>query len=318
MTNITPLLCRICGDPVPASAIVVRDARKGPVYQCSGCGSVLLITDQTQLHTVFSGIPQKQNLRLLRSILSAVDAWTDVGHLRQQFYVNWLVHYADLRSVRSVLDIGCGDGTLLRAFWKAGRTISGYEPHRPTVATSRVRHAIHVDYFDGTTALGETFDLLVLGQNLYYWYDSLAILEKADTLLNPEGYLFITTGNTDDPRILDGVQSHAPTILSHQAIVQHLGTLGYQLLVSEAHEPRHTPWIDWCRDRLIRAVPSAQPLAVLMHSLARYAVIWARGSYEHRTGYHRFLLAQKSGGLRAARRIEEVEGTARHEAEARA
>lgn len=318
MQNLTTIPCRVCSAPIPATAIVVRDTRKGPVYQCPTCQSVLLITDQTQMHTVFSGVSQKQNFRWLRAILATVDVWTDIGHLRQQFYVTWLIHHADLQAVRSVLDIGCGDGTLLHAFWRQGRTIRGYEPHRPTVAASRVSRAIRTDYFDASTRVGATYDLVVLGQNLYYWYDSPAILATADALLNPGGYLFITTGNTDDPRILDGIQAHVPTILSHHAIVAQLGALGYRVLVSEAHEPRRTPWLDWLRDRMTTALPPAQPAIAMGYALARYVMVWARGSYEATPGYHRFLLVQKSGGLRRERRVESVERTARHEAEARA
>lgn len=278
--------CRVCASLVPQDQIRVRDPRKGPVYKCPSCSSVLLVTETEGFIRIFSGPTDGDSLP--KRALALIGAKADLSRFVQRHYFDWLSRNADLSRVRSVLDVGCGDGTLLSELARGGRRILGYEASRAKVSVSPIRKYLINDYFDQATVLDEKFDLIVMGQNISYFYDSLGILAKVDGSLAEGGYLFITTANTDDPRILDGVQLHAPTILSRDAITNFLERRSYRVVKTELCEPRNTL-------RGWRRLLKRFPLSIHLHNLYHYVILSLTGPYEVSSqGYHLFILAQKS------------------------
>ena len=101
--------------------------------------------------------------------------------------------------VRSVLDVGCGNGNYLRLLSGQGYAVTGVEPEATAVEISR-RHTPGVDvvqagvYDDAATVLGQRqFDLVMSIEVIEHLYLPRALPRFAHAALRPGGYLLIST-----------------------------------------------------------------------------------------------------------------------------
>jgi len=172
-------MCEVCG----ASANL-RDVGRGSLWQCTACSHVMRDLDLCA--------PRR------------ADAWggSGIGERvrvdRTYRRVRTLVRSA---RVRRVLDVGCGDGALLRRFHDDGAEVVGCDPGmlgRPLDATLDAQGALHACTLDELGDVGD-FDLVL----------AVHVIEHLPTpnlqpLLNrvrPGGYFYAITPAADSRQI---------------------------------------------------------------------------------------------------------------------
>jgi SAM-dependent methyltransferase len=99
----------------------------------------------------------------------------------------------------TLLDVGCGDGGGLSAFYDAGMHCTGFDIEERRVelanllAGKRTFHLTTGDiYIDDYPFKGQTFDLVVLHDVFEHLEHKAAVLEKLAAYANPDGFVFIT------------------------------------------------------------------------------------------------------------------------------
>jgi len=113
--NPTEQMYRACG------AEIGNSERRHNAYRCATCASVCL---QSVERKKFHG--RKREVTLLRRLAWWILARTAYQNIPMRHYYEWLSQR--LRTIGSVLDVGCGDGSLPRYFRDAGATVDGIEP----------------------------------------------------------------------------------------------------------------------------------------------------------------------------------------------
>jgi SAM-dependent methyltransferase len=150
-----------------------------------------------------------------------------------------LRNHNDLRSVRSVLDVGCGPGTNASHFLHADYT--GLDANMSYIEYAQRRYGrkfIVVDVCSYVPPLGSRFDLILLNSFLHHIDDenTLRILSNLKTLLTPDGHI----------HVLDLVMPENPSIARFLAQydrgdfprpLDKWGTLFEQIFKKEVFEP---------------------------------------------------------------------------------
>jgi SAM-dependent methyltransferase len=108
-----------------------------------------------------------------------------------------------LGSARTLLDIGCGDGALLREATSRGLQAVGVEGGVRNAATARAVSGAEViqGHFEGVSLDGRSFDLITCVHVLEHVVDPLPFLRKARSLLGAGGRLFIEVPNVLRPQM---------------------------------------------------------------------------------------------------------------------
>ncbi len=102
---------------------------------------------------------------------------------------------------RSVLDVGCGQGTLAEAIRKKGYTVWGVECESGAVerARPRVDRVVPADLNDlalvKAELAGKTFDYIIFSDVLEHVYDPLGTLRNYIQFLSPNGRILISLPN---------------------------------------------------------------------------------------------------------------------------
>jgi SAM-dependent methyltransferase len=115
--------------------------------------------------------------------------------------IDWMAAHA--KGPR-ILDIGCSDGILALLLARTGRYVVGVDIELSAIAAARelldtepaaVHKRVELRVADALTVdLGESaFDTVVLGEVIEHLADPSAMLDRAATLLKPEGRLVLTT-----------------------------------------------------------------------------------------------------------------------------
>jgi SAM-dependent methyltransferase len=105
-------------------------------------------------------------------------------------------------TTKTVLDIGCNDGTQLDYYKKLGYTTIGVDPAENLYRESSKRHEIYCDYFNQnfleTSYIHETEFGLITAQNVFaHGPDPLTFLKTAKSLMNDETTLIIQTSQAN-------------------------------------------------------------------------------------------------------------------------
>jgi 2-polyprenyl-3-methyl-5-hydroxy-6-metoxy-1,4-benzoquinol methylase len=116
-------------------------------------------------------------------------------------YVEYMEWYADFcietfgRNPRSVLDIGCNDGSQLNAFKARGLRTYGVDPAENLYPISSQNHNVKCGYFDKNY---EQFTDIITIQNAFaHNPNPLEFLKNCKRNLEPEGLIFIQTSQSD-------------------------------------------------------------------------------------------------------------------------
>lgn len=115
-------------------------------------------------------------------------------------YFDWFAQFASENdnSSKTVLDIGCNDGSQLDAFKKLGLTTFGIDPAENLHATSSKKHYVVCDYFNDKSYQNEIknnlfFDIVVCQNAFAHNYDQLNFLKNMSRVCSDDGYIYITT-----------------------------------------------------------------------------------------------------------------------------
>ena len=106
-------------------------------------------------------------------------------------YYGWISR--ETASCASVLDVGCGDGTLCAYLDDDGRSVTGIDPDEACILTARARRCENAEFLCGdflTQPFDRKFDAVVFVASLHHMEMKPAV-QKATALLNPGGRLLI-------------------------------------------------------------------------------------------------------------------------------
>jgi 2-polyprenyl-3-methyl-5-hydroxy-6-metoxy-1,4-benzoquinol methylase len=120
-------------------------------------------------------------------------------------YFDWFVN--DIIDIfgstpKTVLDIGCNDGSFLNAWGGTGTTTYGVDPAENLYAISSKNHNVHCGFFTGKEYSGIKFDVITCMNAFAHNADQLSMLVNARDRLSENGLIFCTTSQVD--MILNG------------------------------------------------------------------------------------------------------------------
>jgi len=152
----------------------------------SGEGFVRSLKTQSQLDYVWhSGNASPVHGYIDCAVLAAIDA-----DLRRR-----VPTHSDYR----VIDVGCGNGTLLGQLRCLGATVAGCEPSPDGVKFARaslgedVRVECLSGYDDLSAAFGGGWDVVVSTEVIEHLYDPRLFVRRVRDVLRPDGLLILTT-----------------------------------------------------------------------------------------------------------------------------
>lgn len=105
-----------------------------------------------------------------------------------------------VKTNKTVLDIGCNDGTQLDYYKKMGYTTIGVDPAKNLYEKTSKRHEIYCDYFENSfiSALAEAELGLIVAQNVFaHGPDPLHFLQMAKAIMNDDTTLIIQTSQAN-------------------------------------------------------------------------------------------------------------------------
>ena len=106
---------------------------------------------------------------------------------------------------RSILDIGCGPGTGLKAFQDQGWSVTGVEPDPVRAKVANETHKLNVlnCTAEAMPDQKEKYDLILIKQTIHFFTDEKLnhLLNLAKERLNPKGKLLIFSLKTKNNKI---------------------------------------------------------------------------------------------------------------------
>ncbi|HXF95825.1 MAG TPA: class I SAM-dependent methyltransferase [Gemmatimonadales bacterium] len=194
------MTCKLCGSPDLPLFYTQGDRRQHRFYRCPRCRLVV--------YDVTAGVSQE------KYVLRAVDpeAPTRQNRAHRQTYA-FIRRYASPPG--RLLDLGCGDGTILYLARRDGWEVRGVELFPEQAALLRERLGLPVEASDITRYGGDpaSCDVVVLTHVLEHLPDPVAALRKIRDLLKPGGVGVLEFPNIDGldqrvRRLLDRLGIH--------------------------------------------------------------------------------------------------------------
>jgi SAM-dependent methyltransferase len=200
------LSCLACGEKNNFHTFSVRETmlRIGDLHQygeCQNCGSIQNLEPPKDLsryypNHYYSLSSKKENT--LKTWLRTQRACHGLGKINpigaistlllgQPYFVPWL-KYAQVTCDSTILDIGCGGGTLLRHLHACGyQNLTGVDPFLPSSIEMPGIQLLKVEI----ESVNETYDLIMLHHSLEHMVQPLSTLKQITRLLNPNGVALI-------------------------------------------------------------------------------------------------------------------------------
>ena len=175
--------CIACGSSHISDHVV--DFKKINIAKCSSCGFQFMN-------------PQYSNAYLAEFYSQYIDAkdfegWNTTSLYVHDFYLSLCEKYI---APGKLLDIGCGNGHLMKAATDRSWSIQGYDIDKDT--TEKVSSRLNIKVYSGdflTTDLGTDYDLITMHQVLEHLKNPDEYLKKVTALLKKDGYLFVAVPN---------------------------------------------------------------------------------------------------------------------------
>ncbi len=109
-----------------------------------------------------------------------------IGYKIPDFY-DWVIH-TRVQLNEAILDVGCGNGSLLNRYFKMGfRNLTGIDPFLDKDHIYPSIRLLKKDIY----ALDQRFDLIMMHHSLEHMAEPLKALQKARVLLNDDKYLLV-------------------------------------------------------------------------------------------------------------------------------
>src|SRR5262245_13710514 len=200
LENPTRAYCPVCNAEQPRRT--VERFSSGRFVECAGCGIQFAETEQTDLQAYYRAIWSDGNLGC-DPYAEKVEAAHDPDKLEELLTTvprfRWAVQQLRLlRRGACVLDVGCGEGAVLWAAKQMGFAAHGCDLAEPAVRLARGlvgADNVHVGNISDVLYPPGTFDAVVALEVLEHLPNPRAFLERAATLLKPDGALLLTMPN---------------------------------------------------------------------------------------------------------------------------
>lgn len=143
--------------------------------------------------------------------------WEFLGNLDELAHHSVLLGYLQrLVPKGRVLDIGCGNGTLIRGVtirpWSAYIGIDFDEPVRQCAELADEITTFAVGDMNDYEPEG-TFDAIVFNESAYYHWDAVECFQRYSQYLNPNGVLLVSmVQNSKSPAIWKAIEPMWPTL----------------------------------------------------------------------------------------------------------
>lgn len=176
--------CTVCGHANLPLFYTQGDRGQYPFYRCPSCR--LVVYDRS------AGVNQEKYV--LRAVDPEAPTRQNRGHRQTYAFVK-----RHARPPGRMLDLGCGDGTLLYFARRDGWTVQGVELYPEQTRLLRDRLGLPVETADITSYRGEAAsqDVVVLTHVLEHLPDPVGALAKIRDLLSPRGVGVLEFPNID-------------------------------------------------------------------------------------------------------------------------
>jgi 2-polyprenyl-3-methyl-5-hydroxy-6-metoxy-1,4-benzoquinol methylase len=188
--------CPFCGstdvaEDFQARELVVGTRESYDYRRCAGCNAIYLADGSLDLSTLYPenylafGDPARASLLTLydRSLF-VVDAVRWLAILRR--------FGARVTKTTRIADVGCGDGSLLRAMHSLGlRDLTGIDPYVPERVSVPGVRILRENLDDFVAKSDERFDVVMFHHSLEHVLDPGAFLRRAIDMLTPDGVIFV-------------------------------------------------------------------------------------------------------------------------------
>jgi len=192
--------CVLCGNSVFSTALRAADFDTGKsTFHLEACGRCGLIRTSPRptpaeldryYNTNYYGSVQRKFLRI-------IEAWTEMAASFQARTMlrAWCARSSATGNPPSVLDVGCGRGTLLRALAKTGCRCTGLERAGfPGERSSTIPVILDTDLLEHDFGSAR-FDLIILRHVLEHLEQPHRVLDRARNLLAQDGIILIDVPN---------------------------------------------------------------------------------------------------------------------------
>jgi len=201
--------CIICNNDSNNQIFTVKELQLGLGeefhYQlCSNCGSMQLIDPPDDFSRYYPNedyysfkmemrilekpgyLRKAQASYLLYNKNKLVGSLLSIGYKIPEFY-DWM-KYTKAKPGDAILDVGCGNGSLLTRLYKMGFTnLTGIDPFLNEDHDYGDIKIYRKEIYD----LNQNFDVVMMHHSLEHMVEPLKALQKAWSLLNNEGHLLI-------------------------------------------------------------------------------------------------------------------------------
>ena len=194
------MVCKLCGSPDLKLFYTQGDRRQFKFYRCPKCRLVLYDTR--------TGVNQE------KYILTRVDPRANTRQNRGHRQTYAFIERHTTRPGR-MLDLGCGDGTVLWLAREAGWQVQGVElfPDHAKLVSETLGFEVEVSDLTSYTGTKDSWDCVVLTHVLEHLPDPVGALVKIRGLLKPGGVGVLEFPNIDAldarvRRLLDRLHIH--------------------------------------------------------------------------------------------------------------
>lgn len=114
-----------------------------------------------------------------------------------EFKVKNLLELMHGRDVNNVLEVGCFEGGMTKVLNKHFTTVDVVEPSMKCIESMKAAgyENIFVNEILENYETEKRYDLIIISHTLEHIYDRITALKKAESLLAPDGYLYVVVPN---------------------------------------------------------------------------------------------------------------------------
>jgi 2-polyprenyl-3-methyl-5-hydroxy-6-metoxy-1,4-benzoquinol methylase len=112
--------------------------------------------------------------------------------------VDFPLRYLADRPAGRLLDIGCGDGTMLKQAMSLGWSVEGVDIDATVLENARSKGLlVHLGAVEELNLPDDSFDLILMSHLIEHVYDPIRLLRECRRLLSPGGRLIVATPNAE-------------------------------------------------------------------------------------------------------------------------
>lgn len=194
--------CRICGEECketyPLKATLYGTKGTFSYMKCSSCGCLQICKPPKDMSIYYNNSTyyslnmderKAKNQLLFLQLKNQIESFNLWGALTQLLYPVNYKYFSVVNKDSNILDVGCGDGEMLRWLNKLGfRNLWGMDPY----ATPYSGNYTILDTDILNSDIKTKFDLITFIHSLEHLYSPNEVIQKASTMLSDRGYIAVT------------------------------------------------------------------------------------------------------------------------------